>query len=489
MLFNGRLLGLHTRSRMNMKQRMLLSRIAAVVCCVRVCQAEPVPAESGDLLFRDDFKGKLAEGWSLEREDRSNWRVSPRGLEVRVQPGNMWGGANNARNVFVREIPDPADAPVEISVTISNQPTAQWEQANLVWYYDASNMVKLGQELVTGRYSIVMGREEGDRARTVAIIPLDAYTVELRLQAVGNRIRGQYRTPVSTLWRDAGECDLPVKGKPNASLHFYNGPADEDHWVSVNHFTVRRVPAGAVDWPRKLIAERAVRASDQPRSESVSLDLPGGFVLLSEAKLLVLDMKAAYEQRLFRYQDGAFGWQWQRRNSHNNVPTVSGAGIGTAPFHSASANAFRPRRIDSVQSLALEMDVVTRLEDDHGDHTLAVLLPLKPAGQIVIQFDWYGPPSESGSITDGHREYGPIQGDFGPGVFQYRIKGFRGAPPRLNLLPFLAHAREQGLSPESELLGIWLMNQVWDGSRGGTFVTKLDLIMDGIRFAANAPSK
>lgn len=47
------------------------------------------------------------------------------------------------------------------------QATGQWEQVDLCWYLDDSNMVKLGQEMVDGKLSIVMGREQADRARTV----------------------------------------------------------------------------------------------------------------------------------------------------------------------------------------------------------------------------------------------------------------------------------------------------------------------------------
>jgi len=43
------------------------------------------------------------------REHRENWRVTGRGLEVRIEPGNMWGPANDA-NYSVMEpliFPDP----------------------------------------------------------------------------------------------------------------------------------------------------------------------------------------------------------------------------------------------------------------------------------------------------------------------------------------------------------------------------------------------
>jgi regulation of enolase protein 1 (concanavalin A-like superfamily) len=210
--------------------------LAFALFTVTVCLA-------GDVLFQDDFKGKLGDGWSWVREHHEGWRVTERGLEVRVEPGNMWGPANNARNVFVRPAPDPAREEIEISVTVENRPTEQYEQVDLVWYYDDSRMVKLGQELVDGRLSIVMGREEADKTRTIAIIPLDSFSVRLRLMVKGNRVRGQFRTPDAKDWRDAGECDspAPIDSKPKVSLQFYQGPANAEHWARVTGFRIQRI--------------------------------------------------------------------------------------------------------------------------------------------------------------------------------------------------------------------------------------------------------
>ena len=66
---------------MPMKTALPTSLLLAVLT-VTSCHAEEV-------IFRDDFQGKLAEGWSWIREDRAGWRVTAQGLEVRVQPGNM----------------------------------------------------------------------------------------------------------------------------------------------------------------------------------------------------------------------------------------------------------------------------------------------------------------------------------------------------------------------------------------------------------------
>src|SRR5881296_2174442 len=144
--------------------------------------------------------------------------MSPEALEIRIEPGNMWGAANDAKNVLLRKVPSPEERPITASMLVSNRPTEQYEQVDLVWFYDERHMVKIGQELVDGKLSIVMGREENDRTRTIAIIPLPAAAVQLRMIARENRVRGQFRAVGSAAWRDAGECDLPARGPAKISL-------------------------------------------------------------------------------------------------------------------------------------------------------------------------------------------------------------------------------------------------------------------------------
>jgi len=193
-----------------------------------------------NILFQDDFNGKIADGWTWVREEKSAWRVAGKGLEMRVLPGNLWGRANNARNVLVRPAPDVAQGAVEVSVTVTNLPTHQFEQANLAWYYDDSHMVKLGLELVNKQVCIVMGREEADKTRTLAKIPIAATSVRLRLRVAGNQIRGQYLPAGTDKWLDAASGDLPVppNGKAKISLHCYQGPPDAEHWARFSQFQV-----------------------------------------------------------------------------------------------------------------------------------------------------------------------------------------------------------------------------------------------------------
>jgi regulation of enolase protein 1 (concanavalin A-like superfamily) len=192
------------------------------------------------VVFADDFRGPLEPGWSWVREDPAAWRATDRGLEIRVQPGNMWGGSNNARNLLKREMPDPALGAVDVTVIVTNRPTMQYEQVDLVWYYDDSNMVKIGHELVDGKLSLVMGREQRDATRTITIRPLEPGPIELRLTAEGDRIRGHYRPVGQTVWLLAGECDLPVAGQPHVTIQCYQGPADVERWARLSDFRIRQ---------------------------------------------------------------------------------------------------------------------------------------------------------------------------------------------------------------------------------------------------------
>src|SRR5262245_29038285 len=112
------------------------------------CRSRGSARPEDEVVFSDDFQSKLAAGWSWIRQDAAAWRLdrsTPRkgALEIRVQPGNMWGPTNDAKNVLVRPLPDAAGGTLEVSVSVTNQPTHQYEQADLVWYYDDAHMVKI----------------------------------------------------------------------------------------------------------------------------------------------------------------------------------------------------------------------------------------------------------------------------------------------------------------------------------------------------------
>ena len=210
-----------------------MSRLLYLVCVVGLF----AQVRSAEILFSDDFKGALKPGWSWLREDKSAWHTTDEGLEIRIQRGNMWGPENSGKNVLVRNLPE-AERALEITVQVEHNPTEQYEQVDLVAYYDDSHMVKIGEELVDGKLSIVMGREEKDRARTIAIIPLEENRVELKLRIAGDQVTGFFKPHSATEWKKAGECDLPGEGRPKIALQCYQGSDEKEHWAKIRRFRI-----------------------------------------------------------------------------------------------------------------------------------------------------------------------------------------------------------------------------------------------------------
>jgi regulation of enolase protein 1 (concanavalin A-like superfamily) len=156
----------------------------------------------------------------------------------------MWGPANDAHNLLLRSAPDPANGDVEVVVTVENYPTNQYEQVDLTWYFNDSNMVKLGEELVDSQLSIVMGREEQDKTRTIKIVPLHSNRVRLSLRVEGTRIQGRFQPAGASGWTEVGSCDLPLatRLKPKVCLQCYQGTTEAEHWAKLTAFELRQLP-------------------------------------------------------------------------------------------------------------------------------------------------------------------------------------------------------------------------------------------------------
>ncbi|WDQ16474.1 hypothetical protein [Rhodopirellula sp. P2] len=186
----------------------------------------------------ESFVDGMSDQWRWVRENKAGWKSTQDGLQVLIEPGNMWGKDNDAKNVLLHPIPDTWKEAVDVRVQITQAPKKRWEQANLVWYYSDSTMVKLGLELENGTTNIVMGHETNDRARTIAIIPYPAETVQLRFVVNGSQLLGQYRQPGSD-WKPVGKTTLPSQTStpaPHVSLQFYMGEADSNRWATVSNF-------------------------------------------------------------------------------------------------------------------------------------------------------------------------------------------------------------------------------------------------------------
>ena len=203
----------------------------------------PLCATTFDFDVADPSGKSLPSGWTWKRENPEGWRLRDGGLEIKIEPGNMWGGKNDAKNVLL--IPIAKDLLVsgaDVRVTLANSPTRRWEQVDLVWYYRDSHMVKIGLELEHGKNSVVMGREENDRTRTIKIVPIERDKVTVRLKVAGGQVRGYYRLSAEDEWTDVGICDEPrpegSTDKPQVSIQCYQGDPKNPHWARITDLKI-----------------------------------------------------------------------------------------------------------------------------------------------------------------------------------------------------------------------------------------------------------
>jgi len=188
---------------------------------------------------KDPFAGSsLPEAWTWKRENPEAWRLRDGALEIQIEPGNMWGRQNNARNVLLIPVDERLqEAGTDVQVTFENSPTKRWEQVDLVWYYRDSHMVKIGLELEHGKNSVVMGREENDRTRTIKIVPLEVDKVTVRLTVSEGEVQGYYRLKAEDEWTPVGSCPepKPTEGdvQPRVSLQCYQGDPNAPHWARI----------------------------------------------------------------------------------------------------------------------------------------------------------------------------------------------------------------------------------------------------------------
>jgi regulation of enolase protein 1 (concanavalin A-like superfamily) len=198
------------------------------------------PADEARVLFEEHFDGRLQDGWQWVREDQTEWRIGDNQLEVRSQPGRIWGG-NDAKNLLLRGPLKLQD--VAACVSVAHQPAEKWEQAGLLWYVDDDNFVKLISEHIDGKMYVVTAREQGGKGAVVGKIEVPSANLQLRLQVQAGRVTGQWRLQPDDAWSDAGTCEFEAQGAPRFGLFTQNGPQNEVRWVRFDDFAVGELSA------------------------------------------------------------------------------------------------------------------------------------------------------------------------------------------------------------------------------------------------------
>ena len=105
-------------------------------------QPTATPITGPVVVFRDDFNGSLAAGWSWLREDPTHWNLtdSPGSLRITLQDGFI--ALSSVKNVLLRNGPS---GNFEIAAFVRCTPTSNFQLAGLVVYQDESNHLQFGR--------------------------------------------------------------------------------------------------------------------------------------------------------------------------------------------------------------------------------------------------------------------------------------------------------------------------------------------------------
>src|SRR5262249_13871769 len=132
-------------SRWQASPRSLLMFRVPLAVWLAILATSPVLAAEPKVLFEDRFEGKLADGWTWLKQNDRAWRIQDGALELRVLPGQ--------ENILARTVPDPADGPFAVEVTLTSvpQPTEQYEQVGFFWYANGKQGSKFVKERIDGK--------------------------------------------------------------------------------------------------------------------------------------------------------------------------------------------------------------------------------------------------------------------------------------------------------------------------------------------------
>ena len=103
---------------------------------------------------------------------------------------------HTGKNYLLRTPPDVKDGELSIEVYVENKPTAQYEHAGLMWFYDDDNFVVINKECFSGKPTVICFVEKDGipvPKKESPEILWDAEGIWMRFRVKGTHIVGECR--------------------------------------------------------------------------------------------------------------------------------------------------------------------------------------------------------------------------------------------------------------------------------------------------------
>jgi len=136
-----------------MKNLSTIPRMQRLLVATLLFSLISAPSFAQTVLFRDDFNGAMQSGWAWTRENPATWSLTPTGLQIELEYGDLWQNwTNNCRNMLLRPAPS-SDFIIEAKLDVSL--VAPINQAHILLYYNDDHYVRFGPVLSYG-YQVVI---------------------------------------------------------------------------------------------------------------------------------------------------------------------------------------------------------------------------------------------------------------------------------------------------------------------------------------------
>jgi cytochrome c len=207
---------------------------------IRFNPDEPIGGGGGGSIV-DNFDGAALGGaWSVVRQDQ-NMSVGGGTLNLPAQPGDLYGGRNDAKNLVLRDMPA---GPWVATAKLNFEGTAQYHQAGLIVYGDDSNFTKFGRiahttagdekfEFIYENAGTPRNDAQDSTANIPAAFPDDFY---VRITSDGTNVTGDYSTDGSA-WTPVGR-PAPIAANAKIGLFAFSNDGTGNPVAAIDSFTL-----------------------------------------------------------------------------------------------------------------------------------------------------------------------------------------------------------------------------------------------------------
>ena len=191
-------------------------RLPLLALALTLAALTGTPAAAADppqVLFEDNFAGKLGPGWQWLRERPEHWRIADGSLIIDTLPGSYWQKDNNGQNTLLRKPPASLEEGFIIEVHMDNDPKGQWEHAGILCYFDPFTFVAFNKEFTGKQCIFIFTQQDGKPIHGPAETDYNESGVWMRLTMRGTKATAQYRSSENEPWKPIGECTIPTSSK------------------------------------------------------------------------------------------------------------------------------------------------------------------------------------------------------------------------------------------------------------------------------------